>query len=270
MHPIRAASLATATIVLAVACFKVPYTGRKPYNLVPETLMISLGKTTYQSTLSKEKVQKKGEDAKTLNRVGEKVAKVAKKDDYAWEYSLIESDEPNAWALPGGYIGFYTALLPTLQHEAGMAFVMGHEVAHAVARHGGERLTQQLTLFGGLAGLYAVLDTQTELDAKQSAAIVAALGIATEVGVLLPFSRMHESEADVIGVMYMGDAGYPPDESLGVWDRMAELGGAKMPVFLSTHPSHDKRQANIREWLPRANKRYQRNRIGRDTAKKLW
>lgn len=271
MRPVRAIALVTAALCFVTACTKVPINGRRQYNLIPEGIMIQLGKTTYQSTLSNARVERKGDDAETLKKVGKKISTVANKKEYNWRYSLIEDDTVNAWCLPGGYIGFYTGILPVLQNEAGMSFVMGHEVGHAVARHGAERLSQQLTLFGGLGGLYLVLDKKTELTREQNAAVVAALGLGAEVGVMLPFSRSHESEADVIGMMYMASAGYPPGEGIKVWDRMEEIaGGRNLPAFLSTHPSNKKRQENMREWMPKAKKRYERNKLSYDTKKTLW
>lgn len=246
--------------VLAAACAKVPYTNRRQYNLVPNSLMMGLGQSSYSSTLSEVKVQKKGEDVKTLERVGERISNVAKEPKFAWEFSLIQEDTVNAWCLPGGYIGFYTGILPVLESESGMAFVMGHEVGHATAHHGAERMSQQLTLLGGLAGLELYLANKTKMKPEHRVVLLGALGLGAEVGAILPFSRLHESEADVLGMMYMAEAGYPPAESIGVWERMAALGGGSVPVFLSTHPSHDKRIANQKEWLPEARKKYQRNK----------
>lgn len=269
--PTRILALVAATGALFAACYKVPYTGRKAANPVPDAVMVALSKTTYKDMLSGVKVKKKGDDADLLDRVGRKISKAAKKPEYDWQVSLIDEDTVNAWCLPGGKIGFYTGILPVLENEAGVAFVMGHEVGHAIARHGGERMGQQLALFGGLAGLYAVLNSETKLTKEQSAMVVAVVGVGAEVGVILPFSRMHESEADIIGTMYMANAGYPPTEAIEVWDRMgADSGGLELPAFLSTHPSDEKRQKVIREWLPKAKKRYQRNKIDRDTTQTLW
>ena len=259
--------------VLVVACAKVPYTGRRQYNLVPNSIMSSLGKSSYAETLSGVKVEKKGEDVKTLERVGGRIAKVAKEPKFAWEFSLIEDATINAWCLPGGYIGFYTGILPVLENESGMAFVMGHEVGHAVAHHGAERLSQQLTLLGGLAGLELYLANKTKLKPEQRSVLLGAIGLGAEVGAILPFSRMHEAEADVIGMMYMAQAGYPPEESIQVWKRMETIAGkSTVPVFLSTHPSNDKRIANQKEWLPEARKKYRRNKRPNPEAltKVLW
>jgi predicted Zn-dependent protease len=270
--PSRAVALSAAAAALFVACNKVPYTGRTQYNLVPDSIMRGVGKSSYTAMLSEEKLQKKGEDHDTLQKVGRRISKVADQPKYEWEFSLIDDDDTlNAWALPGGYIAFYTGILPVLENEAGMAFVMGHEVGHATARHGSERLSQQLTLLGGLAGLEIYMANATKLKPEERAIILGALGVGATVGAILPFSRMHESEADVIGMMYMAEAGYPPKEGQRLWDRMeAAAGPSALPAFLSTHPTNEKRKANLQEWLPQADKKYQRNKLSRDTRASLW
>jgi len=259
------------TVVLVVSCAKVPYTGRIQYNIIPDSLMRTIGKSTYKQMLAGEAVKSKGADAKTLSKVGRKISKVADKPKYDWTFSLIKDDTMNAWCLPGGYIGFYTGVLPALKNEAGMAFVMGHEVGHATAHHGSERLSQSLTMVGGLVGLELYLKDHSKLKPKQRGLLLGALGVGATVGVILPFSRSHEAEADVIGMMYMAKAGYPPAESIKVWDRFARGSkGIDIPAFLSTHPSTKRRQANQREWLPTARKRYLRNKLGYDTQINLW
>ncbi|MFT6142981.1 MAG: putative Zn-dependent protease [Myxococcota bacterium] len=253
------------------ACAKVPYTGRKQYNLVPEGIMKNMGRSSYARQLRGVSVQRDGADANMLSQVGRRISNIANEPNYDWSYALIEDDVINAWCLPGGYIGFYTAILPVLESEAGMAFVMGHEVGHATARHGSERMTQQLTLIGGLGALTAYLQGGTDLSTAQKAAIVGAIGLGAEVGVILPFSRKHESEADIIGMMYASGAGYPPGEGIEIWDRMQEASGpSAVPVFLSTHPGNARRQAVMREWMPQAEKRFERNRLPHNTEETLW
>lgn len=264
-----AVAVAGATLVF-VACHKVPYTGRVQYNVIPDAIMKGVGKSSYQSTLSSSRLEKKGEDHETLVKVGQKISKAAKEPDYEWEFALIDESTINAWCMPGGYIAFYTGILPVLQNEAAMAFVMGHEVGHATARHGSERMSQQLTLLGGLAGLELYMANATELDPKTRGIILGALGVGAEVGLILPFSRTHESEADVIGMMYAANAGYPPSESIPLWDRMGQVSPSSTPAFLSTHPSNENRQENLREWMPQATKKYERNKLTYDTKAKLW
>lgn len=262
------------TLVLStalVACAKVPITGRRQFNLLPESLMNSIGASTYTSMLADETLSTGNDNAKTLQNVGSAIAR-ASGEDYDWEFRLIQdNDTINAWALPGGKSAVYTGLLPVVENEAGLAFVVGHEVGHATAHHSAERLSQQLAVLGGLAGLYLYLDKKSELNDDQKALVVAALGLGAEVGIILPFSRQHEEEADIIGMMYMAKAGYPPDEADEVWDRMeAATGGSSIPQFLSTHPSNENRKANLKEWKAEARKKYQRNKLDRDTLKTLW
>jgi predicted Zn-dependent protease len=267
----RQVAIVAAALSLAVACAKVPYTGRSQLNVVPERVMNDLGRKTYAEVLSESDVERRGRDATVLAQVGHRIAEVADAPGYAWEFSMIRSDEVNAWCLPGGYIGFYKGILPALRNEAGMAFVMGHEVAHATAHHGAERLSQHLAVMGGLTAIDGYLSGRRDLSVKQRQLLVGALGAGATVGILLPFSRTHESEADVIGMMYMSKAGYPPAESIEVWQRMESTpSGPEPPAFLSTHPASDQRQAELREWLPEARKRYERNALPEDTRAPLW
>jgi predicted Zn-dependent protease len=257
--------------LVVVACHKVPYTERQQYNVIPNAVMTSIGKSSYAEALQGAPVARRGEDAATLERVGQRIAKAANEPSYDWEYALVQDPTVNAWCMPGGKIAFYTGILPVVSNEAGMAFVMGHEVGHATAHHGAERLSQQLTVLGGLTGLELFLTDRTQLSASQRATVLAALGAGAEVGVLLPFSRTQESEADVIGLMYMAKAGYPPAQSIDVWDRMEALAPSDTPVFLSTHPTNAHRKENLREWLPEARKKYDRNKHpGDDPVAPLW
>ncbi len=267
----RVAAIALVAATLT-ACFKVPFTGRKQFNILPDGLMRGLGALTYSTMLSEVKIARKGENNRTINKVGKRIAKVANEKSYDWEFSLIRNNNTlNAWCLPGGKIGVYTGLLPVLKNEAGLAFVMGHEVGHATAHHGAERLSQRLAVLGGLGALWLYLDDQTALTREQQQLVIAALGVGIEVGVSLPFSRAHEREADVIGLMYMAKAGYPPEESVRVWNRMeAAKDGISMPTFLSTHPNHKQRKENLQEWMPGAKKRYRRNALANDTLAVRW
>ena len=254
------------------ACSRAPFTNRLQLNLVPDPLMTQLGSVTYVEMLGGARVERKSQDAKILKSVGRRISRVAKKPSYRWRYALITDDETaNAWCLPGGKIAFYTGILPVLETEAGMAFVMGHEVGHAMARHGAERISQQATMIGGLTALYLYLDNKSDMPDDAKNMLMAALGVGVELGVMLPFSRAHEKEADVMGMMYMANAGYPPEESVDVWTRMsADRKGLEMPAFLSTHPTHKQRKKNLREWMPAAKKKHARNKLQRDTLSKLW
>jgi predicted Zn-dependent protease len=266
----RAMAVSAAVVTLAVACTKVPFTDRSQFNVVPAGTMNSLGKNTYKEMLGEAKVQRSGENAALLSKVGGRIAKVADEPNFEWSYALIVDEQMNAWCLPGGYIGFYTGILPVLQNEAGMAFVMGHEVGHAIAKHGAERMTQQLGVTGALALIDMVLSGSSKVSEQQRGTILGALGVGAQFGVLLPFSRAHEKEADTIGMMYMAGAGYPPAESIKVWERLEALAGKSGPALLSTHPSFDARKENQQEWMPEARKRYERNQLKYDTRALLW
>jgi predicted Zn-dependent protease len=272
MRPRRLIAFALVAATL-IACTKVPITGRRQFNLIPEGLMNDLGTSTYKSMLAEETVAAKGDsNAQITKKVGQGIATAANQKKYDWRFNLIKANDTlNAWCLPGGKIAVYTGILPVAKNEAGLAFIMGHEVGHATAHHGSERLSQQLALLGGLGALYLYLDAKGDLKEKQIATIVAAVGVGAQGAVILPFSRAHEKEADVIGMMYMAKAGYPPTEAPKMWTRMENhTGGSDVPVFLSTHPSNDQRKANLREWMPQAKKRYKRSRKKANAEKTLW
>lgn len=268
---IRLLPAAIAVFAVAVACAKVPVTGRRQFNVIPNSVMTGLGKSSYKQSLGGKNIVRDGKDADVMQTVGRRIAVIADEPDYDWSYALIKDKTMNAWCLPGGYIGVYTGILPAMQNEAGMAFVMGHEIGHAVAHHGAERLSEQLALLGGLGGLMLLADAKTDMTKEQQGIVFGALGIGAEVGILLPFSRAHESEADVIGMMFAAGAGYPPGEGISLWDRMDALSkGPEIPAWMSTHPSNEARQAHMKEWLPRARKRFERNKLGYDTRQVLW
>jgi len=269
---LRRVAIALGLLTLGLlACHKVPFTNRVQFNLVPDGVMDQIGAKSYLNTLQQNSVVHGSAANGVLNKVGARIATQASQPKFKWQYNLIDSTQVNAWCLPGGKIAFYTGILPIVRDEAGMAFVMGHEVGHAVARHGAERMTTQLTLLGGMAGLELFLSNRSKLTPAQQAGIMAAIGLTAEVGVMLPYSRHQESEADVIGLMYMSGAGYPPGESIKMWDRMDQLaGGKKVPAFLSTHPSNAQRKRVLSGWMDNARKRYQRNKLRYDTLKTLW
>lgn len=268
---LRAVAGVLGAAALMVACTKVPYTDRKQFNVIPKGTMTSLGQSTYKEELAKSTVLKEGRDADTLDKVGKRISNQADEPDYAWRTSLLKEDVVNAWCLPGGYIGFYTGILPVLQHEAGMGFVMGHEVGHALAHHGAERMSQQLGLAGALSLIDLAVAGSGKVNEQQRGIIAGALGLGAQYGVVLPFSRAHEKEADIIGIMLMAEAGYPPRESIPLWDRMGQVSGKAPPAFLSTHPSNAARQENLQEWMPQARKKYERNkRDGEDSVKPIW
>jgi len=191
-----------------------------------------------------------GRDYEMVQRVARKIAAVAEEDKFRWEARLLRADDvPNAFCLPNGRIAIYTGILPITQNENGLAVVMGHEVAHAVLRHGGKRMTSGMLTGAGLTAIEAGLG-MAEMGPEAKTGVLAVLGIGSKVGITLPFSRNHESEADELGLRYAIRAGYDPNEAPLLWGRMAALGGST-PEWLSTHPASETRAAALREMIPR-------------------
>lgn len=247
-------ALFSAALILQ-GCATVEGTGRSQLMLTSPAQEAQLGADAYEQILGEEKLSTNRAAAEMVQRVGRRIANVVNRPDFAWEFKLIESDQVNAFCLPGGKIAFYTGILPILKNEAGMAAVMGHEVAHAVARHGGERMSQNI-----LAGLgqQAVAYGTRDASSTSQQAWMTVYGASAQVGVLLPFSREHESEADELGIRYMAAAGYDPREAAEVWRRMqAASGGKRPPEFLSTHPSTDRRIRELKSLAPAAMDLYQ-------------
>ena len=242
-------------LLVVVGCSTVPYTNRSRFMMLPESEDLAMGLAAYKEVLSKAKILNDPEANRLVQRVGRAIAHVADKPDFDWEFTII--DEPNtvnAFALPGGKVAVYSGLFAVAVDEAGLATVIGHEVAHALARHGAERVSQGMALQGLGAGLSIATSGQS---AGVQAAVMQAYGLGAQVGVLLPFSRHMESEADEIGLILMAKAGYDPAASIGLWERMGALGdGQKPPQFLSTHPNYDTRISQLRAWLPEAERHY--------------
>jgi len=264
LSPLSALSAASASKVVLLfllfilsACSTVPYTGRHSMMLVSEKEEKKMGEEAYAQTLKESKLNHDPEKVAMLDRVGERLAKAADKPDFKWEFNLIEDDKTvNAWCLPGGKIAVYTGLLPISQDETGLAVVLGHEISHALARHGSERMSQQMVLQTGGKILSIVTGTQSPLARD---AFNKAYGIGAQVGVALPHSRANESEADHIGLILMAKAGYDPRKALEFWKRMEAVGGGKddaMRKFMSTHPSDKDRQVQIEKEIPEALKFY--------------
>jgi predicted Zn-dependent protease len=242
--------------VFAIACTTVPITGRKQMNLLPESQMMSMSLTSYNQFLgSNQVIQTSDQRAQQVKRVGEKVAAAATRylrakgasdriAGFKWDFNVVESNEVNAWCMPGGKVVFYTGILPICQDDNGISVVMGHEVAHAIARHGNERMSQGLLVQGG--GMAVDLaSAMTNQSAQTTALFQQAYGIGTTVGAILPFSRLHESEADEMGLIFTAMAGYDPAEAVPFWNRMAKKGGSRPPEFLSTHPDPEKRSQKL-------------------------
>lgn len=206
-----------------------------------------LGTQAFEEVLAKEKLSSNTQWNTILQRVGNRLAQVANKPDYQWRFVLLDSEQKNAFALPGGKVAFYTGILSVCENEAGIATVMGHEIAHATARHGGQRIATSFGVNLGMAGLSAILGGKSEGKDKQL--LMLALGVGAQVGVMLPFSRTQEAEADEIGLRYMARAGYDPREAPRFWSRFAGKGGGT-PEFLSTHPASSSRQKALQADLP--------------------
>ncbi|HPR30532.1 MAG TPA: M48 family metallopeptidase [Prolixibacteraceae bacterium] len=247
-------------LVLFEACSTVPIIGRKQLSLLPESQMVSLSLTSYREFLDSSVVITKGDPVKMVKNTGSKISASVMKflrdnglenraSAFSWEFNLVEKPDINAWCMPGGKVVFYSGILPVCLNEAGVATVMGHEIAHAVAQHGNERMSQGLIAqLGGMA-----LDLAIQNEPEQTRNIfLNAYGIGSQLGVILPYSRKHEYEADKLGLIFMSMAGYDPSEALRFWERMAALGGTPVPEFLSTHPLTEKRIEELRNYLPEA------------------
>ncbi|MBN2162166.1 MAG: M48 family metallopeptidase [Pontiellaceae bacterium] len=239
-------------------CSTVPIVGRKQLKLVPDSMMVSQSAVSYREVISEGPLSTDVAQTETVRRVGVRIADAVERylkaegqsdriKGFEWEFNLIEKDEPNAWCMPGGKVAFYTGILPYTKTEAGIAVVMGHEIAHAVVGHGAERVSHQLLQQGG--GVLLVLYTE---DSEYRDAILAVYGVGSQLGAILPYSRMHEREADRLGLIFMAMAGYDPNEAVGFWQRMAASSAEKPPEFLSTHPSDERRIRELQAHMPEA------------------
>lgn len=249
--------LLLSTLLTLAACATVPVTGRKSFILVPDSEVSSLAATSYKELLDKSKLSTDSAQVEMIRRVGKKIAAVSNQPDFKWEFNLIDDAKTvNAFCMPGGKVAFYTGIMPICKTEAGVAAVMGHEVAHAIAKHGAERMSQQLVLNFGAISLATAMQNKPETT---KALANMAFGVGANVGLVLPYGRMQESEADHIGLIYMAKAGYDPEESIGIWLRMDEMSkGQQPPEFLSTHPSHSTRIQQLKEWMPEALQEYKK------------
>lgn len=247
------------TLLFIVSCTTNPFSGKKTMALVPNSQILPMAFQQYDEFLASHNVIYNTSDAAMVKSVGVKITKAAERylnangyegylKDYKWDYNLVEDPAVNAWCMPGGKIVVYTGILPITKSESGLAAVMGHEVAHALANHGQQRMSAgQLQQIGAVAGNVALQN-----DPENQALFNSAYGIGSTIGVMMPFSRSHETEADKIGLTLMAIAGYDPIEAANLWERMKANGGQAPPEFLSTHPSNDTRIANIKSWVPEA------------------
>lgn len=253
-----------AIVAFVVGCSKIPISGRRQVNLVPESQMIGMSQQAYTDFLSASAmVESTDRDAEMVHNVGMKIAAAVEEylakhgqskrvEGFEWEFNLVDDPTVNAWCMPGGKVVFYTGILPVCQDEKGLAVVMGHEIAHAVARHGNERMSQQLAIQAGGATLAAML---SEKPAAAQNLFLTSYGIGSQLG-SLSFSRQHESESDQLGLVFMAMAGFNPEEAPLFWERMAANGGEQPPEFMSTHPNHDTRISDLNAFMPEAMKYY--------------
>jgi predicted Zn-dependent protease len=261
-----AIGITMASALMVFACSTVPITGRKQLSLIPASQMLSMSYSEYDGFLKSNKLSTNQEQIRLVKKVGGRIQKAVETyfaekglsdqlKDYKWEFNLVESKEVNAWCMPGGKVVVYTGILPITQNEVGLAVVLGHEISHAVAQHGAERMSQQLLAQLGGAALSVALQNKPE-QTKQL--WMSVYGVGSQVGVLLPYSRTHESEADHLGLIFMAMAGYDPHEAVTFWERMAASGGKKPPEFLSTHPADETRIADIKKEIPEAMQYYRK------------
>ena len=257
--------LLISTVV--IACSKNTITGRSQLKLLPESQLQAMATEQYQQFLSTNKVvsPSANRDAEMVTRVGQRISRAVEQyyaskglsselEGYKWEYKLVESKDANAWCMPGGKIVVYTGLLPITQNEAALAAVTGHEVSHAIFNHGNERMSQAMGAEAVGMGLQVALANK---PAATQNLFLTAFGLGSQVGVLLPFSRKHELEADRYGLIWTAMAGYNPREAIALWDRMEKASsGQKPPEFLSTHPSEGTRKQQLEKYMPEALKYY--------------
>jgi len=258
--------LIAIVLIFCYGCKTVPLTGRKQLAFIPATQMTSLGATSYKETISSSKLSTNDEQTAMIKRAGERISKAVEQymrennmssaiKGFEWEFNLIDDPAINAWCMPGGKVAFYTGILPVCQNEDGIAVVMGHEIAHAVANHSGERMSQQLLVQMGGVGLSTAMRDKPQMTQQIAMSV---FGVGSQVAVILPYSRQHEFEADRLGLIFMAMAGYDPNEAPKFWERMQALsgGGGSPPQFLSTHPSDAKRIRELQSAIPEAMKYY--------------
>lgn len=255
-------------ILIFISCSSVPITGRKQLTLISDNQILSMSSESYTEFKKTHKISTDAKNSQMVKDVGLKIQKSVEQyfaqnnmsknlEGYNWEFNLIEEDTVNAWCMPGGKVVVYTGILPLTKDETGLAVVMGHEIAHAVANHGNERMSQ------GMVAQYGGVALNEVLKAKAPGTkdiFMQSYGVTTQVGVLLPYSRKHETEADHLGLIFMAMAGYNPNEAIAFWQRMSQLSSKKAPEFLSTHPSDDKRIEDIKKALPEAMKYYKKDK----------
>ena len=252
--PVSRRSVLLGSLAACCGCRSVPMTDRRQLLLSTEGSEAQLGLTSYTSILKDEAETKNAHFKELVNRVGQRIAKVSGRTDFEWEFRTLASDQQNAFCLPGGKVAVYEGIMPVCQTEAGLAVVMSHEIGHALARHGGERMSQSKLVNGGKQAVAFVTRNQ---EAKRQELIAQAYGLGSQYGVLLPFSRKHELEADEIGLMLMSKAGYDPSEAPTFWTRFGASNSSQQPMeYASTHPSNEHRASALAAQMSEANELY--------------
>lgn len=263
MNNLRRISFFLITLAL-ISCSKVPITGRRQLNVVPGNMLTQMSLSSYQQFLTEHPPVPAGnQQAQMVSNVGQRISAAVetwlrdnqmedKIKNYSWEFNLVDSPEVNAWCMPGGKVVFYTGIMPIAKDESGIAVIMGHEIAHAVANHGGERMSQQLAVIFGGVTLDVALNKEPELTRDIFNSVY---GVGSQLG-MLAYSRTHEYEADKLGMVFMAMAGYDPARTISFWQEMAAIPGQAPPEFLSTHPSNQKRIKALQDFLPQANNYY--------------
>jgi predicted Zn-dependent protease len=251
-------------VLLVASCSTAPITGRKQVKIIPEEQLIAESAASYAEVIKERPLSQNAAQAEMIRRVGRNISAAVERyfrergeqellAGFNWEFNLIDEDVPNAWCMPGGKVVFYSGILPYTKDETGIAVVMGHEIAHAVAGHGAERVSHQVLQQGG--GYILSLFSQ---ESDYHGAIMEVYGLTTQLGGILPYSRVHESEADRMGLIFMAMAGYDPNASIEFWRRMASGKSGAPPELLSTHPSDRTRIENLKAYMPEALHYYRR------------
>jgi len=251
-------------VAYLIACTRVPITNRKQMNLVGENQLITMSLDAYSEFLSQNQVLPASDQRVQLVRsIGSQIQVASEKylrdnnqskrvEGFQWEFNVVEDNAVNAWCMPGGKVVVYTGILPVTQDEVSLAVVMGHEIAHAIARHGNERMSQGIMVSAAGLTLSVLMQEQPQLARDL---FLQSFGIGSTLG-MLSYSRTHETEADKLGLVFMAMAGYDPRASIGFWERMSQVGGSSVPEILSTHPSDETRINSLKEYMPKALKYY--------------
>ena len=254
------------TVFVFQSCSYVPLTGRRQLSLVSDAEMLSTSFVQYDQFLKENKLSTNTIETNMVHEVGMRIEEAVSTyftrnnlsdelNGFEWEFNLIENEEANAWCMPGGKVVVYSGILPITQNESGLAVVMGHEIAHAVAKHSNERMSQALVAQLGGQTLAAALQQQPQ---QTQDIWLSLFGVGVQLGAVLPYNRLQESEADHLGLIFMAIAGYDPNVSIEFWQRMSQNGGGKPPEFLSTHPSDENRIKKIKSEIPEALKYYKK------------